>query len=799
MGLKNQKGQITVFLSIVLMTVIMMAGVLVDGARVVAGKNQVKRAVVSGAKSVLANYSSRLKNEYGLFVLSENRETALSEEISHYVGKNLMVKEASSEEGKDGVYDAVKSAVLGYTDPEDARQVNLYDYRIERISVTPFFNSTENEVVKNQILQYMKYRAPKEIVEGVWEKLKSVGAATKMSEAYKKKTKVDRLAGKAAQLQEDIKKSIDGEAGGRKDNSPCVNRFNEGGIRETLVNQYAALVVEYKELLYQANSPESSNKDGLLEKKAEILKELAGVGDALRTRQTEAFIHPNEEAARGLGEIIRLGKDINAAGWELKNYMENTFADGDAQEMTRDFKAAVNEDVKGIMDLVPGEEEALKAVEDLSSNCKRLREAVASIDEIQRRVGGMTWENGSVRGDLSFGYIVSALNRGLKDYKTVRYDYKKNEKASGGQDPRDGIEKKARESMGYAGGKDVNFREEGINPAELPSAKKYISDVSGINSGGSEKESIQAGDGKESGGPATSYWGDFKSLGDEIEFHQKEEGFSEKAFGFISSMGGILSRNLEDLRDEIYIDEYIVGTFKSAVPVPEKSTGTQKDTRPGGERKEGRQSFFDCEVEYILHGSPSQNTNQWMTKAQILLIRFGLNTLHVYTDPEKKALAETTAAAVSGWWTGGLGIPLVSNLIMCSWGMGEALLDMERLMKGESIPFYKSRGDWKLDIGLGKTPEPKTDGNLKFSYTDYLRLLLLLESSEDKLNRIEDVIELNVQKDNKDFKMGLSNTYIRVEAEVSMNYLFITSPFMPRNLKTRDGRHLFHVVIYEGY
>jgi hypothetical protein len=38
-----------------------------------------------------------------------------------------------------------------------------------------------------------------------------------------------------------------------------------------------------------------------------------------------------------------------------------------------------------------------------------------------------------------------------------------------------------------------------------------------------------------------------------------------------------------------------------------------------------------------------------------------------------------------------------------------------------------------------------------------------------------------------------------VEATVSMNYLFITQPFMPKSIKTRDGRHQYKVVIYAGY
>jgi len=38
-----------------------------------------------------------------------------------------------------------------------------------------------------------------------------------------------------------------------------------------------------------------------------------------------------------------------------------------------------------------------------------------------------------------------------------------------------------------------------------------------------------------------------------------------------------------------------------------------------------------------------------------------------------------------------------------------------------------------------------------------------------------------------------------VEAVVSMKHLFITMPFIRSEMKTKDGRYVFKVLIYEGY
>lgn len=55
---------------------------------------------------------------------------------------------------------------------------------------------------------------------------------------------------------------------------------------------------------------------------------------------------------------------------------------------------------------------------------------------------------------------------------------------------------------------------------------------------------------------------------------------------------------------------------------------------------------------------------------------------------------------------------------------------------------YKLIGDWKLDLGLNQV-SAKTPEILKIDYEDYMRLLLLSKSEDDKLGRLLDLIQLN--------------------------------------------------------
>lgn len=795
MDLNGQKGQITVFLSVILLAVITLTGVLVDGSRIITAKTQAKRAVDSAIKSALADYSSKLKNQYGIFALSVNDEDKLKETINGYIGKNLMTKD---------------EAVYG---TKDSEYINLYDYRIDNLSVTPIFNLTENETVKNQILQYMKYRAPEEIIQGLWDKLSAAKDASKMSEVYKKKTDIDKLAGEAGKLQESLKKSIDGTNGDGSTEDYYINKFNKDGGRDKLVEACCSLAAQYKLLLSLQNAvkKQTGQEDkGVADKIASLKKSLDDSLKTLKEEQTEGYLEANKDAYGNVEDITKLGSQATTAVSELESYIKSSF--GDAQDETsKSFVATVEGDVSKLKELLLEGQKAEDMAADLKSNYDSLEASLKQIDGIYGMLdkikcdivptsdlNNITQENMQLYNQIK-DETAKALTIGTYNNK-IEYDYERAPKADkSSDDPRKG---KAEEAEGTL--QDGNSEDKKIeNIEELPSNKNVQSrdftkeDNAYLEAEGQSNTPFKDETGQVAGNGA-EYEGNLADLGKDIEFQKGD--FADKAFGFMGSMAQKLGQGLAGLRDDIYIDEYIMETFKCKVPVITDSNGNKIPQHENPERS-SRDSFFDSEVEYILHGSASQNTNELLTKSQILLVRFVMDTLHVYMDGEKRAKAEEIAAAVSGWWTAGAGIPVAANLIMCGWGMGEAVYDLTQLMDGKSIPFYKLKGDWKLDIdGLASNgSSPKSDPRLAFSYQDYLRLFLLLQSTDEKINRIEDLVQLNMQKSNKDFTMSSYHTNLRVEADISIKFLFLTQAFMPKSSKTGDGRYKFRVVLYGGY
>ena len=66
---------------------------------------------------------------------------------------------------------------------------------------------------------------------------------------------------------------------------------------------------------------------------------------------------------------------------------------------------------------------------------------------------------------------------------------------------------------------------------------------------------------------------------------------------------------------------------------------------------------------------------------------------------------------------------------------------------------------------------------VSFDYTDYLRLLLFAVPQKTKLLRAADLMQLNMREtlDNPDFLISEYNSFILVEADISMKAMFIPS------------------------
>ena len=176
--------------------------------------------------------------------------------------------------------------------------------------------------------------------------------------------------------------------------------------------------------------------------------------------------------------------------------------------------------------------------------------------------------------------------------------------------------------------------------------------------------------------------------------NEEDKGFFDNALErirkFFGTIGQLLKGAGESLVKSLYMNEYIVSAFKNYTTV-----GNVLEHDIGWLRPLDK-SFFDrAEVEYIVFGQFSEESNIAAAKRSITIIRLVFNLLHVYTDPQKLASTFNLASTIAGWTI--IGVPIVQNFLLISWAAAESWLDAEKLMAGEQVPLIKTSKSWFLD------------------------------------------------------------------------------------------------------
>lgn len=192
-------------------------------------------------------------------------------------------------------------------------------------------------------------------------------------------------------------------------------------------------------------------------------------------------------------------------------------------------------------------------------------------------------------------------------------------------------------------------------------------------------------------------------------------------------------------------------------------------------------SFY--QMEYILYGNDKDRENLESSVQRLTALRQGLNLIHILGDPVKRQEAETLAMTISG----GMGLsPLAAVLlffIITVWALGEALADVRCLLEGGKVPLIKNSSQWKLDLeGLlemgkrGRLPDGigqrQEEGGM--DYRGYLRLMLFGGYDEDRVYRMMDVIQAELEKEQPGFRMSGCACMVEMEAEICGKPVFFS-------------------------
>ena len=152
----NQKGTITIYLIIVFLSIVILAGAAIDGARIMAAENDVENALKTAGRSVMADYDADLAGEYGIFGLETiNKEQNIKENLYKYLTVNLIEKH---------------------------KKLRFIKYEIDKESIEfkSLNNLSNDETIKKEIVEYMKYRAPLSITERIIDSIRASKLSAKI-------------------------------------------------------------------------------------------------------------------------------------------------------------------------------------------------------------------------------------------------------------------------------------------------------------------------------------------------------------------------------------------------------------------------------------------------------------------------------------------------------------------------------------------------------------------------------------------------------------------------------------------
>ena len=162
---KKIQGSISLLLVIILLPMMTFSAIIVDMSRVNMARQMLSSAGDLTMNTALANYDTILKDVYGLFAMSQQKgmdNKALGEALNTYFAKTLSSYGVVSEEESD---DYVKEligdfcAILEGGTTDTANFLEMTDINLTATKV-PNSALSEPSVLRRQIVEYMKYRAP---------------------------------------------------------------------------------------------------------------------------------------------------------------------------------------------------------------------------------------------------------------------------------------------------------------------------------------------------------------------------------------------------------------------------------------------------------------------------------------------------------------------------------------------------------------------------------------------------------------------------------------------------------------
>ncbi len=576
----KENGAVSIYVVIVTFLIFLFNAVLIDFVRIMVAEYQTEQATKTAVRSTFSSYNKDVQNK-GLFVISEGESS-----------------------GK--IFETVFEKNLA---PEEEGYFKFVDTKMESTS----FKSNEErsfaneEIVKHQILEDMKYKAPiefgKVILDGVLpyactmlEAEITVDVAEAVDKDIKDRDAEMKNAIEHLKAAKQKLKNVDGEI-----NDPSRSSYPD------VKNLQDA--VKHNEEYHDDENPPNEYKTDL----KNVLNEIES--------QSDLAYKELKKAKKELKDAQKENKKIEETITEIREEVEAKYDNLSSGNCDQTKTSEAEEEMNKLKDPKEYQVEPQFFQDALAKTEK----AMKSIDNgkgttTQSLIPYVEYQIDDLDGMIEKSQIKPSVNL-LKGYYDTAYKDTKNavsfaddnyEEQEAVEDSEDGGLGKALEALGKI--KDFIFMAEGLNEdsEKYETLKKLVTDYGNVLSD-------DAGN---------------------LDMDDPKQG-AKDAFDIVSGLFNQLGNLGKNIRDKAYISEYILTRFNA-----DDSLGLfDPNSYPENFL------FYNREVEYILYGQHASGANYMAALLELTATRFAFNFIAAFTKDVVKVAPHPIAKfiAATGW------------------------------------------------------------------------------------------------------------------------------------------------------